>query len=202
MKIPFGISTLTIKSMNRENEKDSTWIRIGTLGRPHGVRGQIRCYPETYDLERHALLKKVLVKKGVSEWELEVESSELLARFWRLKFKGWDSPEAVSLLVSGELLIALSERLPEPEDAYYLSDFSGYEATLESGEVVGEIIECVELPSTDAFAVKFSKEFYARFSAKEILAPWIDSCVLSVEPSEKKIVFDEEFLKSLCAEEK
>ena len=38
-------------------------VLVGILGRPHGVRGQIRCFPQTHDISRHKQLKEVYVQK-------------------------------------------------------------------------------------------------------------------------------------------
>lgn len=183
-----------------KNNSTEDLVFIGILGRPHGVRGQIRCRPQTHDLDRHELLQEVFIQKGDSLQKLHVESSSSGNGVWFLKFKDFDSPESVASLVNGELFISSEERLPPPEGLYYLSDFSGFSVFTEKGEQVGCVKECLELPSVNAFQIRFSKEKESLFSSKEILVPWIDDCILSIEESEKKIVCSESFLISLCPE--
>lgn len=175
-------------------------VLVGILGRPHGVRGQIRCFPQTHDISRHKQLKEVYVQKQKSLQKLIVESSSSGNNFWLLKFKEFNTPESVASLTHGELLISPEERLPVPDDQYYLSDFSEFLAYSENNEFLGNIVECLELPSVNAFFISFSQEKQKDFSTKEILAPWIDDCVLDIDESAKKIIFSTQFLKSLCPE--
>ena len=125
---------------------------------------------------------------------------EKITIFWLLKFKEFNTTESVASLTHGELLISPEERLPVPDDQYYLSDFSEFLAYSENNEFLGNIVECLELPSVNAFCISFSQEKQKDFSTKEILAPWIDDCVLDIDESAKKIIFSTQFLKSLCPE--
>ena len=54
----------------------------------------------------------------------------------------------------------------------------------------------------NAFHVKFDAPFQSEFSAKTILAPWIDDCVLDIDEEGKSIKFSADYLKSLCPEER
>ena len=58
-----------------------------------------------------------------------------------------------------------------------------------------EIINNCKETYGDEIAIK-----YKDASTKEILAPWIDDCVLDIDESAKKIIFSTQFLKSLCPE--
>ena len=173
-------------------------ILIGILGRTHGVRGAIKCMPKTFDFSRHELLKTVYVKTNAREYVLHVQSSSLATDVWILKFEEFDSKEAVSVLINGELLIPEEERLELPEEQFYISDFSGYKMLSETGELLGEVSEAIELPSVLAFKVHFVNK--KEFSAKEILVPFVDDCVLSVNKESKEMVCDKEFLRTLCGE--
>ena len=95
-----------------------------------------------------------------------------------------------------------SERLPAPEGEYYLDDLEGFRVKLEDGRDIGEVLEVEELPTVNAFHVKFDAAFQREFSAKTILAPWIDDCVLDVDEDGKSIIFSADYLKSLCPEER
>ncbi len=179
-------------------------ISIGILGRPHGVRGQIKCHPETYDLSRIKLLKNVFVQTTKESYALCLESAQIAANSWILKFNGLDSRESVEPLVNGELRITAEERLEPPENRFFISDFPGYQAEIENGIQVGEITECIELPSVFAFHIRFSaqaKTVFPELAVKDVLAPWVDECVLHVDTVSKTVRFSETFLLSLCVGE-
>lgn len=182
------------------NEADL--ILIGTLMRPHGVRGFIKCKPETHDLNRHKLLDTVFLKVAGRLEEFHVEASSLAVDVWLLKFKEVSEREELSRLVNAEVLISAEERIPAPAGEFYFSDLEGFKVADERGLEFAEVIECVELPSVNAFRLKFNEASAEEFSTGEVLAPWIDDCVLKIDEASKTITCSAAFLKSLCPEEK
>lgn len=167
-------------------------ITVGILGRSHGVKGQIKCHPETHDLNRHKLLKHVFVTVGKETLELDIEKSSLAGKDWLLKFVGYDAPETVSKLTNGELQIPIEERLPLPEGEYYFSDFPGFKVVDETGKALGVVLECMQLPSVKAFNVLFNL-------AGEVLVPWVDDCVKGIDANAKTVTCSAEFVESLLA---
>lgn len=177
------------------------YITICELMRTHGVKGYIKANPLTHDLTRHEKLEAVKVRKANGEvLDLELEDSKQAASLWHLKFKGIDTPENAQALVNGEVLIPESERLPAPEGEYYLDDLEGFRVHTEDGRDVGEVIEVQELPTVNAFNIKFDLTFQGEFSSKAILAPWIDDCVKEINEEGQFIVCDADYLKALCPE--
>ena len=179
------------------------YITVCQLMRTHGVKGYIKAMPLTHDLTRHEKLKDVMLKKTNGEQvQLTLEDSRLANNLWLLKFKGYDTPESLTHFVNADVMIPESERLPAPEGEYYLDDLEGFRVKLEDGRDIGEVLEVQELPTVNAFHVKFDAAFQREFSAKTILAPWIDDCVLDVDEDGNSIIFSADYLKSLCPEER
>lgn len=177
-------------------------IAIGTLMRPHGVRGFIRCKPKTHDLNRHKLLETVFLKVAGKLEEFHVEASSLAVDVWLLKFKEIAEREELARLVNAEVLISEEERLPAPAGEFYFSDLEGFKVVNELGTEIAAVLECVELPSVNAFRLKFNEAASAEFSDSEVLAPWIDDCVLKIDEAAKTLTCSADFLKSLCPDEK
>lgn len=179
------------------------FITVCQLMRTHGVKGFIKAMPLTYDVTRHESLKNVIVKKTNGEKvELTIEDSRQANDLWLLKFEGYDSPESVQPLVNGDVMIPESERLPAPEGEFYLDELEGFRVHTEDGRDVGEVIEVQELPTVDAFRIKFDLEFQGEFSSKEILAPWIDDCIDAIDKEGEFIVANADYLKSMCPEDR
>ncbi|WP_290744593.1 ribosome maturation factor RimM [Fibrobacter sp. UBA4309] len=178
------------------------YITVCQLMRTHGVKGYIKAMPLTHDLTRHESLKAVRLKKTNGEvLELELEDSKLANTIWLLKFKGYDSPESIAHFVNGDLMIPKSERLPLPEGQYYLDDLEGFRVHTEDGRDIGEVVSVEELPTVDAFDIKFDPQYQTEFSNKRILAPWIDDCVLEINDEGRFIVCDAGYLRALCPED-
>ena len=178
------------------------YITVCQLMRTHGVKGYIKAMPLTHDLNRHESLEKVRLRKtNGEEIDLELEDSKLANTLWLLKFKGYDTPESLVHFVNGDLMIPESERLPAPEGEYYIDDLEGFRVHTEDGTDIGEVLEVQELPTVNAFHIRFDEAFQSEYSSKSILAPWIDDCVLDIDEDGEFIVCDAAYLKALCPED-
>jgi 16S rRNA processing protein RimM len=165
-------------------------IAVGRLMRTHGLQGDILCKPLTHNLERHSLLKKVYLEFSNGDIkETELSRSEIYGFLWKFHFKGLNSPEAVQPFVNAYVLVPESERLPLPEGQFYFSDFENFEAVDAEGNVIGKVLDAREMPSVNIFNLLIKNQ--------EIIAPWIDDCILNVDMKGKKITVNLEFIKSL-----
>ena len=178
------------------------YITVCQLMRTHGVKGYIKAMPLTHDITRHKSLGDVVLKKTNGETlELTLEDSRQANDIWLLKFKGYDTPESVAHFVNGDVMIPESERLPAPEGEYYIDDLKGFRVHTEDGTDIGEVLEVQELPTVNAFHIRFDEAFQPEYSSKSILAPWIDDCVLDIDEDGGFIVCDSAYLKALCPED-
>ena len=182
--------------------ESESYITVCQLMRTHGVKGYIKAMPLTHDLNRHESLEKVRLKKtNGEEVDLEIEDSKLANTLWLLKFKGYDTPESLVHFVNGDLMIPESERLPAPEGEYYVDDLEGFRVHTEDGRDIGEVVSVEELPTVNAFDIKFDESHQAEFSSKRILAPWIKDCVVEIDEDGGFIVCNADYLRALCPED-
>lgn len=168
-------------------EKDL--VVVGHLMRPHGFRGEIKCAPETHDKSRCRKLSTVYANIASESLPLEVESARVAGDIWLLKFKGYDSLEAVRSLVNADICIPLEERIPAPEGMYYFSDLEGFSVIGDSGTVIGTVLSVERLPSVNAF--RFT------YKGSEVLAPWIKECVGEIDSGNRTVNISEKFLDEL-----
>jgi len=165
----------------------NSYVAVGRLMRTHGVFGDILCKPLTHDVERHSLLKKVYLELASGEIkEATLSNSEIYGLLWKFHFEGLDSPESVQPFVNAHVLVPESERMPVPEGQFYFSDFENFEAVDKDGKVVGKVLSAQEMPSVNVFNLLIEN--------KEIIAPWIDDCILGVDMEKKRIVVNLEFI--------
>jgi len=157
--------------------------------RTHGVFGDILCRPLTYDFERHSLLKKVYLESANGEIkEVIISHSETYGLLWKFHFEGFNTPESIQPFVNAHVLVPESERLPAPEGQFYFSDFENFDAVDREGNVIGKVLSAQEMPSVNVFNLLIEN--------KEIMAPWIDDCILNVDMKNKKIVVNLEFISN------
>lgn len=169
------------------------FITIGRLMRPHGVRGEIKCMPASHDLDRHRLLRMVVLScADGTRLSLPVEKSSRHGEVWHLKFKGYDSPEQAQALVNAEVLVSSEERLPPPPGQYYFSDLEGLRVLDEAGMPVGTVLGVQELPSVNALVL--------RIGTQEVLAPWVDACVESIDLAARTVRVRMDYLSDLLGD--
>ena len=142
------------------------FITVCQLMRAHGVKGYIKAMPLTHDLTRCKSLKDVRVQKRNGEiLELTLEDAKQANNLWLLKFKGFDTPEALSPLVNGDVMIPESERLPLPEGEYYLDDLEGFRVHTEDGRDVGARTDdgrCVPHQVRPCRAIRIQQQVHPR----------------------------------------
>ena len=71
------------------------FFRVGVLTSTHGVHGEAKVFPTTDDSGRFKDLKSVLLDTGKEQVELEIENVKFHKNMVILKFKGFDTIEAI-----------------------------------------------------------------------------------------------------------
>ena len=66
-------------------------LRVGVITSPHGVRGEVKVFPTTDDVNRFKKLKSVLLDTGKEKTALEIEHVKFFKIMVILKFKGFDN---------------------------------------------------------------------------------------------------------------
>ena len=172
-----------------ENANANDQVVVGHLMRTHGFKGEIKCAPQTHDLNRCKKFTTVYALVDKTNIPLEVESARVANDIWILKFKGYDSSEAVQSLVNADISVPMEERIPAPEGKYYFSDLEGFSVIGDSGSVIGSVLSVEQLPSVNAF--RFT------YKGSEILAPWIQECVGEIDSEKRTVQISEAFLAKL-----
>jgi 16S rRNA processing protein RimM len=167
-----------------------SFVAVGRLMRTHGIFGDILCKPLTHNFDRHSLLKKVYLEFSNGDIKNAVLShSEIYGDLWKFHFEGLNSPEAVQPFVNAYVLVPESERLPLPKGQFYFSDFEDFEAVGADGNLIGKVLSVQEMPSVNVFNLLIN--------GREVVAPWIDDCILNVDMENKKITVNLDFIQSL-----
>lgn len=167
------------------------FVLIGYTQKPYGLVGELKVRPASFDFDRHADLAKVYFRKreGAEVRELEVRASRADAEFWYFKFKDLRTPEAVAPFSGGQLLIPASERRELPDGMVYLSDVPGMEVIDETGAAVGSVIEVLEQGAGEILVVGTG--------GKDLLIPWNDHFVKSIDKAARKVSVDLSALRGL-----
>ena len=156
-------------------------LRVGVISSTHGVKGEVKVYPTTDDLERFQSLKRVILDTGKEKKELEVQGVKFFKQFAILKFKGIDNINDIEKYKGKDLLVTREDAVDLAEGEYFICDLVDCLAISDTGETLGKLTEVIQTGANDVFVIEKS-------DGKELLIPYTKECVLDVNIEEKKII--------------
>lgn len=155
-------------------------LRVGVIANTHGIKGEVKVYPTTDDVNRFKKLKKVILDTGKEKKELEVVSVKFFKNLVILKFKGIDNINDIEKYKGKDLLVTREYAIPLKEDEYFIYDIIGATVITEEGKELGILEEVMTTGANDVYVVRTKEK-------KELLLPVIKECVLNID-IESKIV--------------
>lgn len=161
----------------------TTYLVIGQITRPHGVRGEVRASIITELPERFQWLEIVYLSRQADDpapRPVPVESARLHQGHVLLKLGGINDRNDAENLRTHWLLVPESEALPLDEGEYYLYQLEGLAVYTDEGEHLGEIVETIETKANNVFVVNGS--------GGELLLPDIDDVVLDIDMDTGRVI--------------
>ncbi len=165
-----------------EISKAEELILIGEVGKPCGVKGEVRIFPLTDNPKRLSSLKQVYLIKSPAKPKLyEIEGVCHSRRFASVKFSGCDTKDAARALSEARVGIPRAECPQLPEGSYYYFDIIGLETFTQQGRYLGKIEAIIPTASSDVYVIRDG-------SGGEILVPAISEVIAEVAPREGRVV--------------
>lgn len=131
---------------------EPSFLVIGKILKPHGVRGEVRVAPVTELPERFTWLETIYIGT-VNPQEVVVENARFHNEIILLKLAGVDNREA-ALKLRGQLLqVPESEGIPLEEGEYYLYQLEGLAVFSDQAEPLGRLTQVIETGANNVFVV-------------------------------------------------
>ncbi len=132
-------------------------IRIGRIGAPHGVRGEVKLWSFTAD--PMAIAAYGVLENADGSRTLEIETLRSATEFLVAQFKGIANRAAATKLRNLDLYVA-RDRLPDigQGDEYYFADLVGLAAMDRAGVRLGEIVAVHNFGAGDLLELKLTDE--------------------------------------------
>lgn len=156
-------------------------LRVGVIASTHGIKGEVKVFPTTNDLNRFNSLKNVWMDTGKEELELEIEGVKFFKKFAILKFKGIDNINDIEKYKGRDLYVSRENAQRLRRDEYYIVDLIGIGVWEEDGRYLGVLKDVIETGANDVYAVDME-------DGRELLIPAIKQCILEVDIEGKKMV--------------
>lgn len=156
---------------------------LGSLGKPHGLKGFVVAFLEVDDVDAYRNTKAVWLEMPATPGKLtayEVEKLQPHADTRALlKLKGIDRIEDAELLRNAKLYRPLQELPPLADDQFYFHDVIGYTVVDAQLGELGTVETFYELPQQDVMAM--------RYQGQEVLIPVVDELVSRADAAAKKL---------------
>lgn len=154
------------------------WIELGTIGRPHGLRGEVTLLvPDRYQ-DAFAKLDTVYWNKAKSV--APIQSVRFHKGHFLVQFRKVTDRNAAES-VRGTVVFSRIEDLREAGfDATFPDELIGFTVVTEEGETIGVVEDVIDYPAGELVQV--------RNGAREHLIPHVPEIVIAVEPDAKRMI--------------
>ena len=153
------------------------YLRVGVFASTHGVKGEINVFPTVDDPARFKALRRVFFETKTGMKEAEVESVRFHKEMVLVKLRGLETIDDVLSYKGLSLYVAREDAVKLPEGRYYIADLLQCRAVTDDGRELGAVRDVLETGANDVLVVRGRKDG----KAKELLIPYIESCVLNVD---------------------
>ena len=157
------------------------YIEIGKIVNIHGIRGEVKIYTYTDDINALKKLKIVYLDIKGNLKSFKIQSAKINKQFLILKLEGIDTPEEANKYRE---IYVKRERKPNEnlgEDTFYIEDLIGLSVYDETSSLIGTLTEVLTPGANDVYVVKTE-------DGNEILLPAIKDVVKEVDIESKKMV--------------
>ena len=166
-----------------EEDPEPSYVVLGQVRRPHGVRGEVRVeiftdYPERMVEQDYLYLANPRTPNDVER--CEVESIRPHKGVLLVKLGGHDTREAAERLRGKLLQLPVDEAVPLEEEEYFYYQLEGVEVATERGEWLGQVTEVLGPGAHDVYVVRGPRG--------EILLPAIEDVILELDLEARKML--------------
>ncbi len=158
------------------------YFRIGVITSTHGLKGEVKVFPTTDDVNRFKKLKKCFIRTKDKDIEVEKNSCKFFKNMVILSFKEFNNINDIEKYKGCDIYVTRENAVPLKEDEFYISDIIGADVFEENGNLLGKLKDVMKTGANDVFVVELSGD------KKELLVPVIKEFVPEMDIENKKIV--------------
>ncbi|MDO5715569.1 MAG: ribosome maturation factor RimM [Tissierellia bacterium] len=156
-------------------------ICIGIIINTHGIRGELKVEPLTFDLDRISYLDEIMI--GENLVTVLPESTRHDNRFIYLKLKGYDNINDVVSFKNKKVYIQESKRLKLPDNLFYQDHLIGKRVMDPQENFIGYVTDIIENPANSILVIKDDNENMAYIPFVRAFIKSIDKDII-IEPIE------------------
>lgn len=155
---------------------------VGKITNTHGIKGELKIFPITHDVERFNQLKSAYI--GGKKIKVNLEKVRYHKGLAIIKFNEYSDINDVLKFKDEFIYVANEDRIKLPENHFFISDLLDCQVFDQDSNLIGILIDILKGPSNDVYVVKNMEK------NKEYLIPAVKEFVTQVNTIDKKIVID------------
>ncbi len=149
-------------------------LQVGVITQTHGIKGEVKVFPTTDDVNRFKKLKSVILDNGKQRIAMELEGVKFFKQYAIIKFKGYDSINDIEKYKGAKLFVTRENAVKLKKDEYFIADLLGMQVVTETGEAFGTLEDVIQTGANDVYVVK-------REDGSKVLLPAIRECILKID---------------------
>ncbi len=155
-------------------------FNMGKIVNTHGVRGEVKVYPYSDDLEKFEDFEYFYIE-GEGKKKYEIESTRVHKNMVLVKFKGYEDINKVLNLLNKNVYM---ERKDVEDDSvgHYIVDLVGCEIFDDQGAFIGHLKDVLQTSAQDLYEIKKVSD------GKVFYLPVVDEFVKNIDIKNKKII--------------
>lgn len=154
-------------------------LQVGIISSTHGVRGEVKVFPTTDDVNRFKRLKEVILDTGKEQIQLQIEGVKFFKQFAILKFKGYDNINDIEKYRGKSLFVTRNNAVKLKKDEYFIADLIGMKVENEDASFCGILKDVITTGANDVYVVDWG--------GREVLIPAIKDCIIAVDLNKNEI---------------
>ncbi len=158
-------------------------LQVGVISSTHGVRGEVKVFPTTDQVQRFKKLKEVILDTGSEQKVLKIESVKFFKQFAILKFEHYDNINDIEKYKGKSLYVTRENAVKLQKDEYFIADLIGMSAVSDDDEALkGTLTDVIETGANDVYVIALE-------DGRELLLPAIKECILKVDVEGEQLTF-------------
>ena len=158
-----------------------THFKIGQIVNTQGLKGEVKVYSYTDDINRFDELESFYLGKD-KENQFDVERVRYKGNMVIMKIKGIDSVESAEKLRNKFMYVSREESRELEEGEFFIADMIGIEVYTVENEFVGTLAEVLQYSANDVYVIKNEE--------KEYLIPAMVKFVPTIDMENRKMIID------------
>ncbi len=155
-------------------------FRIGVITSTHGLKGEVKVFPTTDDVNRFKTLKGCFIRSKQGDIPVNKKTCKFFKNMVILSFEEFKDINEIEKYKGCDLYVNREDAVELSEDEFFISDVIDSKVLTEDGEELGVLDDVLQTGANDVFQVKLT-------DGRELLMPVIADCVLDMDIDNKVV---------------